>query len=216
MTSSAVPSPAPATVGPRWELPVLGVLAVLTFAMIPISINTVPGGLPAHPLIIHVPVIFIPLAAFGGLVLAIVPRWFAGHAGPWIGLAAVIALGSLNLAMSAGSDLRTDLGLNNPSSSGVAAIINRHATAAGQLRVIFIAFTAFYLIALAVHATAARSSGVAIGDRIFATIRGWAFGELALRVITGVLALVCLYWVYHVGDLGAKAVWYARLHGGRT
>jgi hypothetical protein len=68
-TTSAV---APAAVPPtrtRWELPALGILAVLTFAMIPISIDTVPGGLPAHPLFIHVPVIFIPLATIGGLVL---------------------------------------------------------------------------------------------------------------------------------------------------
>jgi uncharacterized membrane protein len=214
-TTSAV---APAAVPPtrtRWELPALGILAVLTFAMIPISIDTVPGGLPAHPLFIHVPVIFIPLATIGGLVLAVMPRWLRGDAGPWVGVAAVIALGALDLTMNAGSDLRTDLGLNNPSAGGVAHIISQHAAAAGVLRVFFIAFTALYLIVLAVHATdGGRSCGVLAGDRIFAGIRSVTIAPLALRVITAVLALICLVYVYRVGDLGAKAVWYARLHGG--
>ena len=34
----------------RWDLPILGVLAVLTFAVIPIGLTTIYGGLPAHPL----------------------------------------------------------------------------------------------------------------------------------------------------------------------
>jgi hypothetical protein len=211
--TTAVP-PAPDSRRPRWELPILGILAVLTFAMIPISINTVPGGLPAHPLFVHVPVIFIPLAAVGGLTLAVMPRWLRGNGGPWVGLAAVIALGSLDLTMNAGSDLRADLGLNGPGAGGVAHIIAQHAAAAGVLRVLFIAFTAFYLITLAVHATEFGSSGVPLGNRIFAAIRSVAFSTVALRVITGALALACLVYVYRVGDLGAKAVWYARLHNG--
>ena len=195
----------------RWELPVLGVLAVLTFAVIPVSVNHIYGGLPAHPLFLHVPVIFIPLAAIGGLVLAARPRWYSGAAGAWIGLAAVVALGSLNLTMSAGNQLRADLGLQG-GGPGVAGIIARHASAAGQLRVLTIAFTALFLVALAVHATAdGPGSGVAVGDRIFARVRAVPGALIALRVITAVLALACLYFTYHVGDLGAKAVWLARL-----
>ena len=209
--SSASPSPA---ARPRWELPILGALAVLSFVCVAINISTVPGGLPAHPLFVHVPVILIPMASVGALVLMVRPRWLAGVAGPRIGLAAVVALGALDLTKNAGGDLRTSLGLNNPATGGVIAkIINTHATLAGQLRVIFIVFTAVYLIALAVHATAdGSSSGVAFGDRIFAGIRALPGGMLGLRIITGVVALVCLIWVYRVGDEGAKAVWYFRLH----
>ncbi len=197
----------------RWELPILGVLAVLTFALIPVSINHIYGGLPAHPLFLHVPVIFIPLAAVGGLVLAARPRWYSGTGGAWVGLAAVVALGSLNLTMSAGNQLRADLGLNG-GGPGVAGIIARHASAAGQLRVLTIAFTAFFLIALAVHATSdGPGSGLAVADRIFARVRSVPLALIALRVITAALALACLYFVYHVGDLGAKAVWLSRLGG---
>ena len=37
---------------------------------------------------------------------------------------------------------------------------------------------------------------------------------ILVRLVTAVLALGCLYFVYHTGDLGAKAVWQGRLNGG--
>ena len=34
---------------------------------------------------------------------------------------------------------------------------------------------------------------------------------VVIRLLTAALALACLYFVYHTGDLGAKAVWQGRL-----
>lgn len=34
-------------------------------------------GLPAHPLLVHLPVVMVPLAAIGALVLAIRPRFWS-------------------------------------------------------------------------------------------------------------------------------------------
>ena len=204
----------PAPTRPRWELTILGVLAVLTFAVIPIGLTTIYGGLPAHPLFLHVPVVFIPLAAIGALVLVARPRWLAGNAGLWVGLAAVVALGSLNLTMSAGDKLRSALGLDG--STGAAHLVSEHAAAAGVLRILTIAFVAVYLIALAVAVTGAgERSGIELGDRIFARLRSVPGAEITLRILVALLSLASLFYVYRVGDLGAKAVWYARLHGGR-
>jgi hypothetical protein len=190
---------------------VLGVLAVLSFAVIPIGLTTIYGGLPAHPLFLHVPVIFIPLAAIGGLVVCARPMWMRNWAGAWIGLAGVIALGSLNLTMSAGDKLRAALGLYGDG-PGVAHLINEHAAAAGVLRVFTIAFLAVYLITLAVHATSPEvSSGVPVGDRLFAAARRSPAVPLALRLLTALLAIGCLVYVFRTGDLGAKAVWLSRL-----
>jgi hypothetical protein len=197
---------------PRWELPALGALAVLTFAIIPIGITTIYGGLPAHPLFLHVPVVFIPLAAIGGLMVMARPPWLAGTAGPWVGLAAVIALGSLDLTMSAGDRLRATLGLEGDG-PGVAHLVAQHAAAAGRLRVVFIAFTAVFLVVLAVAATERASSGVPVGDRIFRAIRSAHGAVPALRLVCTLLGLASLYYVFRVGDLGAKAVWLSRLHG---
>ena len=71
---------------------VLGILGVLTFALIPIKINTIYGGLPAHPLFLHVPVILIPVAGLAALALAARPSWWTRH-GVWVTLVAVVALG---------------------------------------------------------------------------------------------------------------------------
>src|ERR1700685_1299813 len=103
MSSESAAPAAPAAPGspglnPEW---VLAVLAVLTFALIPIQINTIYSGLPAHPLFLHVPVILIPVATIAALVLVARPRLFAPH-GIWVGLVAVIALGATNLTVGAG------------------------------------------------------------------------------------------------------------------
>jgi hypothetical protein len=66
---------------------VLGILGVLTFALIPIKINTIYSGLPAHPLLLHVPVILIPVAGLAALALAARPSWWVRH-GAWVTLLA--------------------------------------------------------------------------------------------------------------------------------
>ena len=53
----------------------LGIAGLLTFVLIPVHFNTVYGGLPAHPLFVHVPVILIPtvgaaLNLLGGVTIA--------------------------------------------------------------------------------------------------------------------------------------------------
>jgi hypothetical protein len=128
--SPALPAKARA-VNPEWAL---AVLALLTFALIPIQINTIYSGLPAHPLFLHVPVILIPVAAIGALVLVAWPRLFARH-GLWIGLVAVVALGATNLTIGAGHALRNDLNLQGP------GIVAQHASAADRLRAVLILFT---------------------------------------------------------------------------
>ena len=176
--------------------------------LIPIQINTIYSGLPAHPLFLHVPVILIPVAAIGALVLVAWPRLFARH-GLWIGLVAVVALGATNLTIGAGHALRNDLNLQGP------GIVAQHASAADRLRAVLILFTALLLVAVAVFRTAGpRVTGVGPVDGALTAIRSGAALGAALRVIVAVLAVVSLYYVVHTGDLGAKAVWQHRLGGG--
>jgi hypothetical protein len=202
------PSAVPVTgraVNPEWAL---AGLALLTFVLIPIQINTIYSGLPAHPLFLHVPVILIPVAAIGAIVLAAWPRLFAHH-GLWIGLVAVAALGATNLTIGAGHALRDDLNLQGP------GIVARHASAADQLRLVLIVFTALLLIAVAVFRTAGpRVTGVSALDGALGEVRSRAALAGALRVIVAVFAIASIYYVFHTGDLGSKAVWQHRLGGG--
>ena len=183
-------------------------LALLTFALIPIQINTIYSGLPAHPLFLHVPVILIPVAAIGALVLVAWPRLFARH-GLWIGLVAVVALGATNLTIGAGHALRNDLNLQGP------GIVAQHASAADRLRIVLIVFTALLLIAVAVFRTAGpRVTGVGPLDGVLTAVRSGTGLGAALRAMVAVFAIASLYYVFHTGDLGAKAVWQHRLGGG--
>ncbi len=196
------------------QLPVLAGLAVLTFFLIPIHINTIYGGLPAHPLFLHVPVILIPVAAIGALVLVARPSLFHRH-GFWLGLVTVVALGALNLTMGAGDQLRADLGLERGGGFGPASLIARHAHAASILRALTILFTAVFLVAIAVYRTRDGSStGIGFVDAILGGLRRFPGAMPAVRALIAVLAIGCLYFVYHTGDLGAKAVWQGRLGGG--
>jgi hypothetical protein len=182
---------------------------VLTFALIPIQINTIYSGLPAHPLFLHVPVILIPIVGIAALLLAARPAWFTRH-GVWVTSLTVIALASVNLTMGAGEKLRDDLGLDD------ANLVARHAHAADQLRIVFIAFTAVLIIALAAHRADQRWEGpLAFVNGILRPL-ATGVGRIALRLILAVLAVASLYLVFHVGDLGSKAVWQDRVghHGG--
>ncbi|HEX3831082.1 MAG TPA: hypothetical protein VHW04_03865 [Solirubrobacteraceae bacterium] len=202
--SSALPAKGRA-LNPEWTL---AVLALLTFALIPIQINTIYSGLPAHPLLLHVPVILIPVAAIGALVLVAWPRLFVRN-GLWLGLVAVVALGATNLTIGAGHALRDDLNLQGP------GIVAQHASAADTLRILLIAFTALLLIAVAVFRTAGpRVTGVGPVDGALTAIRSGVALGAALRVIVAVFAIASLYYVFHTGDLGAKAVWQHRFGGG--
>jgi uncharacterized membrane protein YgcG len=94
-------------------------------------------------------------------------------------------------------------------------VIAQHASAADTLRILLIVFTALLLIAVAVFRTAGpRVTGVSPLDGALTAIRCSAALGAALRVIVAVLAVASLYYVFHTGDLGAKAVWQHRLGGG--
>ncbi|WP_372727373.1 DUF2231 domain-containing protein [Nocardioides sp.] len=61
------------------------------------------NGVPLHPLVVHAAVVFVPLAALGALVLALVPRWRWAVRTPTLVLAVVAAL-SAQLAAFSGED----------------------------------------------------------------------------------------------------------------
>jgi hypothetical protein len=196
----------------RWLSPqvLLGIGGLLSFFFILVSINTVYEGLPAHPLFVHVPVILIPSVAFGGLTLAAKPAWFERHS-LWLCGLTVLTLAALDVTMSAGDALRNDLGLYG--NSTVDSLISRHAHAAGILRVFLIAFTAVFIVTVALdREDRGLSTGIGWIDAIVAGVLSALRGLKPARVVLGLLALGCLYFVFLTGDLGARAVWQGRIH----
>ena len=105
--------------------------------------------------------------------------------------------------------LRDALHLNG--GFGPAALIARHAHAGMHpARLLLILFTGAFVVALLAHrAPPAWSAGPWLD-----TLAAQPAGSCSLRVALVVLAIACAYFVFHTGDLGAKAVWQGRLSGG--
>jgi uncharacterized membrane protein len=179
-------------------------LAFLGFITIGIRLKTIPGGLPAHPLFIHVPVVLIPLSVLGALACIARPQWFDRY-GILLCLCAIVAMSSIFLAMQAGAALESALTLT----PAQAHLISRHSHAAHILAIAFVLFTACLILTFSAHRI---SGGMPTGLGIADSILGERGTYLLLRGGLVVLALFCAYFVYHVGDLGAKAVWLGRLH----
>ncbi len=182
---------------------VLTGLAFLGFVTLGIRITTIYDGLPAHPLFIHVPVVLIPVSVLGALAVVARPGWLDRY-GVLLCLCAIVAMSSIFLAMQAGAALEHALNLQGPA----AQLISQHSHAAHILAVAFTAFTAVLILTFAAHRiSGGRPTGLQIADSIL----GSPTVYLALRAVLVVLALVCAFYVFRVGDLGAKAVWEGRL-----
>jgi hypothetical protein len=183
---------------------VLTLLAFLGFVTLAIRITTVYGGLPAHPLFVHVPVILIPTAVIAALVLIARPDWF-GRYGIALSLVSIVAMSSIFLTMQAGGALRGELHLHGEAAN----LISEHSQAANILAIVFTAFTAVLILTFAAYRiSGGRPTGLGIVDRMLGARS--TFG--ALRILLVVLALGAGFMTFRTGDLGAKAVWAGRLH----
>src|SRR5215213_6850468 len=88
-------------------------------------------GIPAHPLLVHVPVVFTPLAALGAVALVLVPPW-RRRFGVLVAVFAGIAAIGVQLATWSGEGLEDRIDRT--------AAVNRHIDLAGTARPLVFAF----------------------------------------------------------------------------
>ena len=145
------------------------------------------GGIPVHPLVVHVAVVLIPLAAIGVILIAFVPRWRERYGG----LVALFALGALVgtlLAKFSGENFQKDLAITSDK-------VTTHADL-GQKMLYFV--IPLFLVAIALWWVGRRERehepyGVGI--------------TMTLGVVSVIVALAAGIWVVRVGHSGANAVW---------
>jgi len=149
-------------------------------------------GLPAHPLLVHIPVVLIPLALVGALGL-----WWA----PWrerFGLATAVVLVVAGiftqLAISSGQTLRQTLDNDT-------ALVRAHVQIAEDIRpwllLFFLALVAFLWLE-----RRRRAEGpVSMRNPLLA-------GTLVATIAFGAISV---YWVQRIGHTGAKAVWQPKM-----
>jgi uncharacterized membrane protein len=153
------------------------------------------NGLPLHPLIIHVVVVFAPLAAVAGIGYAVVPRWRWWLRWPMIAAAVIAAVAGV-IAVQSGLSLESSRNLQQLAS------VRTHAQRGRLLRWFLIAFLVpTALSAWFLGGTSAVTSGWGAREG-----RGGVLA-IALQALLVVGAVVVLVWVFLTGDSGARAVW---------
>jgi mono/diheme cytochrome c family protein len=141
--------------------------------------------LPAHPLIVHFPVVAIPALALLGLVMSVRPRFRTNYALPILVLGVVTVVATF-VAAKSGEELAESIGVADD-------FIDPHRDLGNMLR--------FFVLGL----VASIAAMVAVNKRSTAT--GRDAGAVAAAVVVVIFSLLSLVWTVRTGHEGAKAVW---------
>ncbi len=164
---------------------IIAVAAVLVLPLWFVQIDTA-FGLPAHPLLLHVPVVFVPILGLAALATAIRPQLLDRFGVP-LAAFSVVTLASTLLAAGAGEAFKEDVERQLPPGTAFPTL-EQHAEAGDFLRWLVILLTAALVAAL-------------FRKRIPNA------GQLVLRGLIVLLAVTSVFWVIRTGHLGSKAVW---------
>ena len=160
------------------------------------------NGMPLHPLIIHVPVVGIPLAFLLTLLFA-VPRTRAWARWP-LALTVLGSTAAVWAARASGEVLRSSRNIVPGNLAG--DLIQRHAQLAGQLFYIMLGFSVITLLAVFL---VGRRQPKAASDGGTASDAGGGRRplNLILLLLLVVVAAAAFVWTARVGDIGSRAVW---------
>ena len=180
------------------------------------------GGLPAHPLIVHLPVVLVPLATIGAIIMVLRPSWRRMFEIPTAVLAVVAAIAT-QLALQSGEALEEQVRHSE--------LIERHSNIAEQARPWVFLFAAVMVAVVvwdvvqrrradppaddggdvAVPATSgsAGAATVTVAERPRAAVRSRAATIAVAITAAGVLlGAVSTVQIYRTGHSGATATWH--------
>lgn len=177
------------------------------------------SGLPAHPLLTHIPVILLPLAVLGVVVMVIKPSWHQRYRWAVLAVASVGAIGTIFVAQ-AGEKLEEMIIAieGEAASSGWEAHSQAGETARTFALLFLLTVLIFVLVPFfmerkakaAANASPAGRPAAAGGDGVAAP-RTSTVGPVWLRLALAVLVLAgatgSLITVIQAGHSGSKSVW---------
>ncbi len=158
-------------------------------------------GLPAHPLFAHVPVVLIPLAALGAIAMlwpSVRDRigWYV------VGMVFVAGIFT-QLTIGAGQSLKHYVRQTS--------LLRQHTHMGENIRpwvlLMFLALAGVMLVARQARQRSAESTGDAPRTTGGRRDGLWIAG-VTLAVLSIAFSGVATYWIYRIGDSGAKAVWH--------
>lgn len=145
-------------------------------------------GLPAHPLIVHLPVVLIPLALVGVVLMIIRPTWWSRY--EWATLV-ICGIGALGAVLAANSGEGLEEAVEN---DAVRSLLREHVEAGESARnMALLFFVVVLVVVLLPRWTAGRSLP-----------KWWKPVAAAAMIVSGVLASAT---IYDAGHSGAKSVW---------
>ncbi len=167
-------------------------------------------GIPAHPLLIHAAVVFIPLLIVGAIVYAAIPR-FRGRIDWAVFALAIIAPLSALFAKISGQDLQQLIITRHFASASLLQKISVHNSFGNDTFWWTLGLGIATLALLAYQFPRDRRAAAVTSDGTAATSDGTAATTLAVRLVS-TLVLVALgvvvgYYVFRTGDTGAHIVW---------
>ena len=152
------------------------------------------GGLPVHPLIVHVAVVVLPVAAIALIIVMALPRV---HMLVRWGVVAALAVGSLAAWIAAESGESLSERVGEP---------EVHQELGENLPVIAGITLALAVVWAVISELSARASRVAAATGAMPS-RAWLPMRIAISVITAGMAVYAIYYTVLVGHSGAVATW---------
>lgn len=172
-------------------------------------VRTVPGmdsllGLPAHPLIVHIPVAMLPLAALGVLVMLLRHSWYERYRWAVLAVGAIGTFGAI-LATASGEDLEHTIG--RVEGREAVRAIHEHAEAGELARtlaiVFFVALAAWVVVPWFLDRRAKVSSVGAAANA--GSMPRWL--RPVLMALVAVTAVASMITIVNAGHSGASEAW---------
>jgi hypothetical protein len=160
------------------------------------------GGLPAHPLLVHIPVVLVPLTFLGAVAIVVRPAW-RERFGFLVAGGAVAALIGVQLAMESGQALEEHVDHGKT--------LHDHVELASSARPLVAVFTVVVVAYVALAWLRSRRAANAPSqlERLSEVSRSAG----ASRVLAGLAVLSLVFgafataWIVRTGHNGAKATW---------
>ena len=155
-------------------------------------------GAPAHVLLIHAPIVLLPVAALATIVFAVRPAW-RSRAGWWMvgALAAVVAM--VFAAKESGEAL-------DEAFDG-AVDVTRHAELADTTFVLTLLWFAVYAALIGYEFVQSRRPAPASLSADAQESGSFPFVTWGLATVSAVLALLAAIWLIRAGHEGVDVVW---------
>jgi len=169
-------------------------------------------GLPAHPLLVHIPIVLLPLAAVGVVVMLIKPAWHRRYR--WVVLAMGTA-GALGAAFAAQAGEALGSRVNAVEGRQAANRWRHHAELGDTSRTVALVFLVVLVVFVFLPWWQERRTSQA-GPDGSAPDRRLVVLTLAVSALTVLAAIATVVTIVQAGHTGSKSVWdaYVRDNGG--